>query len=112
MNDPMNDSEFEVLLGAAFTEPSDRPVQPQLIAGVLDRVERRRRMRRAVLGLATLAGCAVVALAILATGVTGLISRTLAELGPEPKIIDPSICLAVGFLLMVLAAVRNEVRGI
>jgi len=106
----MNETQFEALLNADFARPSERAVAPELVAGVLERVQRRRRGRRAVLALATLAGCGVTAVAIVATGMTGLVSRSLANLGPEPSILDPSICLGVGFFLMLLAAARNEVR--
>ncbi len=106
----MNESEFEALLNADFARPSGRAVAPELVAGVMDRVQRRRRARRAVLAMATLAGCGVTAAVVVATGMTGLVSRTLANLGPEPTLIDPSICLGVGFFLMLLAAARNEVR--
>ncbi|MGZ6013996.1 MAG: hypothetical protein ACXWK0_19310 [Caulobacteraceae bacterium] len=106
----MNDSQFEALLGAAYAQPSERTVPPDMVDAVIARAGRRRGSRRAVLALATLAGCAVVAAAIVATGMTGLIARTLAHLGPEPAIIDPSICLGIGFFLMLLAAARNEVR--
>lgn len=106
----MTDPEFEALLSAAYSRPSERMVPPELVAGVLARAQMRRGARRMVLALATLAGCGVVAAAIVATGITGLFARTLASLGPEPKFIDPTVCLGVGFFLMLLAAARNEVR--
>jgi anti-sigma factor RsiW len=106
----MNDTEFEALLSAAYAEPSARTPSPQMVAEIMDRAGRRRSSRRVVLAMATLAGCTIVAAAIVATGMAGLVSRTLAHLGPEPAIIDPSICLGIGFFLMLLAAARNEVR--
>jgi hypothetical protein len=110
MNDRVDDNAFEALLGAAYAEPSERALPPELVADVLARAGRRRGARRMVLALATLAGCTIVAAAIVATGMTGTISHALAHIGPEPRIIDPSICLGVGFFLMLLAAARNEVR--
>lgn len=106
----MNDTEFEALLGAAYAEPSDRAPSPQMVAGIMARADRRRRSRRVVLAMATLAGCAIVAAAIVATGVAGLVSRALAHLGPEPSITNPSVCVAVGVFLILLAAARNEIR--
>jgi hypothetical protein len=106
----MDDQAFEALLAAAYAQPSGPPIAPALVEAVLEGARRRRGARRAVLAMATLAGCAIVAAAIVATGMTGLIARTVAGLGPEPAFIDPSICLAVGFLLMLLAAARNAVR--
>ncbi len=106
----MDDTEFEALLSAAYAEPSARTPSPQMVAQIMARAGRRRGSRRAVLALATLAGCGVVAAAVVATGMAGLVSRTLANLGPEPTIIDPSICLGIGFFLMLLAAARNEIR--
>ena len=106
----MNDTEFEALLGAAYAEPSAREPSPQMVAAIMARADRRRRSRRVVLAMATLAGCAIVAAAILATGVAGLVSRALAHLGSEPAIINPSVCVGVGFFLILLAAARNEIR--
>jgi hypothetical protein len=106
----MDDTQFEALLSAAYAEPSARTPSPLMVAEIMARAGRRRRSRRVVLAMATLAGCAIVAAAILATGMAALVSRALAGLGPEPAILDPSICLGVGFFLMLLAAARNEVR--
>ena len=106
----MDDTQFEALLSAAYAEPSARTPSPQMVAEIMARADRRRRSRRAVLTMATLAGCAIVAAAVLATGVAGLVSRAVASLGPEPTIIDPSVCLGIGFFLMLLAAARNEIR--
>ena len=106
----MDDTQFEALLNAAYAEPSARTPSPEMVARVMTQAGRRRSARRVVLALASLAGCAIVAAAIVATGMAGLVSHTLANLGPEPTILDPSICLGIGFFLMLLAAARNEVR--
>jgi hypothetical protein len=106
----MDDTQFEALLGAAYAEPSARTPSPQMVGQIMARAGRRRRSRRAVLAMATLAGCAIVAAAILATGVLGLVSHALAHLGPEPAIINPSVCVGVGVFLILLAAARNEIR--
>jgi len=108
----MDEAQFETFLAAAYRGPSGRPERPDLVAEVLARVQRRRRARRGVLALATLVGVGVAGAAIAATGVAGLLAEALAKVGPEPTLIDPSICLAVGFFLMLLAAARNEIRDL
>jgi len=106
----MDDTQFEALLSAAYAEPSARNPSPQMVAEIMARAGRRRRSRHLVLAMATLAGCVIVAAAIVATGMAGLVSHALADLGPEPTIINPSVCVGVGFFLILLAAARNEIR--
>jgi len=106
----MDDTQFEALLASAYRAPSERIEPPELMDRILARAERRRRIRRAKLALATLVGVGVAVLAFAATGVAGKMGRALASAGPEPTLIDPTICLAVGFFLMLLAAARNELR--
>jgi hypothetical protein len=106
----MNDTDFEALLSAAYAEPSARTPSPQMVAEIMERADRRRRSRRVVLAMATLAGCTIVAAAIVATGMAGLVSRALANLGPEPTLINPSVCVGIGVFLILLAAARNEIQ--
>jgi len=106
----MNDTEFEALLGGAYAEPSRRTPSPQMVGEIMARADRRRRSRRLVLAMATLAGGAIVAAAVTATGAAGLVSRALAHLGAEPTLLSPSLCVGVGVFLILLVAARNEIR--
>jgi hypothetical protein len=108
----MNEQEFQGFLANAYQAPSERAEQPELAAAVLARVRRRRRVRTIVLGLAAGAGVGVAAGAIAATGLAGALSDALARIPPQPAMIDPSIMLAVGFFLMLLAAARHLIRDL
>jgi uncharacterized SAM-binding protein YcdF (DUF218 family) len=108
----MDEQEFEGFLASAYRAPSDRPERPELAAAVLARVQRRRRVRTAVLGLAAGIGIGVAGAAVAATGLMSVLADALASAPPEPAMIDPSIVLAVGFVLMLAAAVRNAIRDL
>lgn len=106
----MDEHEFEDFLVNAYRAPSERPERPELAMAVLARVERRRRTRGAVLGLAAVIGFGVVGAAFAATGLGDVLMSLAANAPPEPAMIDPSIVLAVGFFLMLAAAARNAIR--
>lgn len=106
----MDEQEFEGFLRHAYRAPSDRPERPELAMAVMVRVDRRRRSRAAVLGLATVIGMGVAGAAFAATGLSDVLMTLLAKVPPEPAMIDPTIVLAVGFFLMLAAAARNAIR--
>src|SRR5260221_12172054 len=99
----MDEQEFEGFLASAYRVPSDRPERPELDAAVVVRVLRRRRVRTAVLGLAAGIGIGVAGAAVAATGLMSVLADALANAPPEPAMIDPSIVLVVGFVLMLAA---------
>ena len=106
----MDEQEFERFLGHAYQAPSERPPRPEVIAAVMARVDRRRRSRALVLGLAGVIGVGVASAAFAATGLGDVVTGLAARIPPEPAMIDPSIVLAVGFFLMLAAAARNAIR--
>lgn len=106
----MDEQEFEGFLAAAYRAPSERPERPELAAAVLARVQRRHRTRTAVLGLAAAIGVGVAGAALAATGVAGMLADALAHAPPEPAMLDPSLVLAVGFILLLAAAGRHAIR--
>jgi hypothetical protein len=106
----MDEQAFETFLASAYSAPSDRPEQPELARAVVDRVQRRRRARAAVLALAAAVGVGVAAAAIAATGVARALGELVAHAPPEPAMLDPSIVVAGGLFLMLLAAARNMLR--
>jgi hypothetical protein len=106
----MTEQEFEDFLAGAYRARSDRPEQPDLASAVLARVQRRRRVRATVLGLATGIGLGVAVVAAAATGLAGVFAELLAKAPREPAMLDPSIVVAVGFALMLAAAARNAIR--
>jgi len=106
----MNEQEFEGFLAGAYQARADRPETPELVAAVLARVQRRRRLRAGIMGLAAGIGLGVAVAAFAATGLGDVIASLLAKAPPEPAMIDPSIVLAVGFFLMLAAVARNAIR--
>ena len=106
----MTEHEFETFLAGAFRATSGRAEQPQIAAAVLARVERRRRSRTAVLGLAAVAGVGVAGAAFAATGLGDVLMKLAARAPSEPAMIDPSIVVAIGLALMLAVAGRNALR--
>ena len=106
----MDEHEFERFLAGAYRAPSGRLEQPQIAAAVLARVQRRRQTRALVLGLAVVFGVGVVAAAVAATGLAVRLAQALAQAPSEPAMIDPSIVVAVGLVLMLAAAARHALR--
>src|SRR4249919_1656621 len=100
----MTEHEFETFLAGAYRAPSDRPERPQIAVAVLARVERRRRSRTAILGLAAVAGVGVAGAAFAVTGLGDVMMRLAAHASAEPAMIDPSIVVAIGLVLMLAVA--------
>jgi hypothetical protein len=106
----MNEQEFETFLAGAYRAPSERPQRPELALAVLARVERRQRSRTVVLGLAAVIGVGVAGAAFAATGLGDVLMGLAAHAPPAPAMIDPSIVVAVGLVLMLAAVARNALR--
>lgn len=110
MDEPMNDRDFERFLADAYQAPSDRPEAPQLIAAVLVRARRRGRVRVLVLASATAVGLGIAGAAFAVSGVGRLLAEDLTDASSAPAMIDPSLVVAAGLVLMIAAAARNALR--
>jgi len=106
----MNEHEFETFLAGAYRAPSGRPERPDIAPAVVARVARRRQRRALVLGSAVMFGVGVVGAAIGATGLTERLTEAAAQ--PAPAMLDPSLVVAAGLVLMLVAAARNALRDL
>jgi hypothetical protein len=106
----MHEQEFENFLSHAYRVPPESPPPPDLTLAIMARMERRRVSRTAVLGLAGAVGVGVVAAALAATGLVDRLVGLASNIPPEPAMIDPSLVVGLGFLLMLAAAARNWLR--
>ena len=104
----MRDS-FEQDLSQAFLTADS--ARPDLVEAVLLRAERHQARRRAVVTLAALAGMALTAAMIAASGVlTGQASALLAWASAWSA--HPPLIFALGAVLLTAAASRNLLRDI
>jgi predicted metal-binding membrane protein len=106
----MDEHEFETFLAGAYRAPSGRPEGPDIAAVVVARVARGRRRRAMVLGSAVAFGAGVVGAAVAATGLAPRLTETLSQTLPESAMIDPSLVVAAGLVLILAAAARNVLR--